>query len=280
MKKLLFSVLILFLIIFKLFSGEATFFKQDISTQGNWKTAYGKEGFAICNDVINYPTYSSVILQNTSTFTWQDPSNDIRSLEKANSTERLASLWYSSTSSIIDINLTDSLYHQLAIYFLDWDQHEGGRNQSVEILDVDNNDSILYSSTLSNFNNGTYLVWKIKGHIKIRIINLNSATSSSCFNGIFFDKWGPVLALTWNHNSPEENISHYNVYRNNVFIDSVLLDLTNPPIYFLTRNSGVNIYYVTAVNIIGESGPSNLVTIPENNDVPQKPSGLRLVITE
>src|SRR4029077_13685988 len=99
----------------------AAFVKADTATQGTWQTFYGADGQAIANDVTNYPRYAQVVQAGPAPVTWSPSTTDLRALQKGATTGRIASTWYSGTSFSFDINLTDGLAHQVALYCLDWD---------------------------------------------------------------------------------------------------------------------------------------------------------------
>src|SRR5579871_5499536 len=89
----------------------------------------------------------------------------------------------------MDLNLMDGKSHVVALYLLDWEN--AGRSERVEILDA--NSDVLYTSTVSSFNNGTWLVWDLAGHVQIRVTSL--AGPNAVTSGIFFGSPGaPQLA--------------------------------------------------------------------------------------
>ncbi len=157
----------------------ATFVKVDATTQGNWKSAYGQDGYRLAGDGAKNPTYVTPTVPSNN-WTWTTNTSETRALEKANGTGRIASTWYGYPTTIIDLNFTDTLTHQVAIYCLDWDNN-GPRTQSVEILDSNNN--VLDKRTISSFYNGQYLVWNLSGKVRIRATGL---TTNSVIEGIFF----------------------------------------------------------------------------------------------
>jgi hypothetical protein len=71
---------------------------------------------------------------------------------------------------VLDVNLTDSQLHQIALYFWDW--NNAGRRQMVEVLDAQSQ-NLLDRRVLNNFTNGQWWVWQVKGHVKIRVSNLS-----------------------------------------------------------------------------------------------------------
>ncbi len=159
-----------------------TFVKLDASTQGTWKGSYGADGYAIANDSTNYPAYAQVSFTGANLFTWAGSTTDVRALQKGASANRIASAWYSTTSFLTDLNLTDGNQHQVAIYCLDWDSNQ--RSQTVEVLDAVSG-AVLDTRSLSSFNAGRYLAWNITGHVKIRVTRL--AGFNAVINGLFLD---------------------------------------------------------------------------------------------
>ena len=108
-------------------------------------------------------------------------TSDIRALQKVITADRIAATWFSSTSFVIDLNLTDGNQHQVAFYCLDWDN--GGRRQIIDILDASNN-AVLDSQSVMAFVNGNYLVWSLGGHVKIRVTK--TAGPNGVISGLFF----------------------------------------------------------------------------------------------
>jgi hypothetical protein len=90
----------------------------------------------------------------------------VRALQKAASTDRIASTWYAPSNFTIDLNLLDGNAHSIGLYFLDWDN--SGRVETVSILDAASGNT-LDSRTASGFGNGKWLLWTLSGHVTIRI---------------------------------------------------------------------------------------------------------------
>jgi hypothetical protein len=170
-------------------SGSVVFLRTDTSTQGNWKSNYGADGELIANDSSNAPFYATVGLGNALQWTWTASTADPRALTKYSSaTDRIASAYYNTPSFTLDVNFVDNSPHQVALYLLDWD---GGRIETVSILDANNN-QVLDTHTLSNFNGGQYLVWNMQGHVLVKVQIVNGV--SAAVSGIFFGTAGAVTA--------------------------------------------------------------------------------------
>jgi uncharacterized protein YjbI with pentapeptide repeats len=163
-------------------SGTAAFVQTDTTTQGTWKPLYGAGGQAIPNDVTNYPLYAQVALTGQTAFTWSPATADIRAPQKGATTGRIASAWFSATTFSIDINLTDGLAHQVALYCLDWDS-VNTRAERIDVLDPATG-QVLASTPVSAFSAGQYLVWNLSGHVTLRVTR--TAGPAAVVSGLFF----------------------------------------------------------------------------------------------
>jgi uncharacterized repeat protein (TIGR01451 family) len=160
---------------------SASFVKLDSTTQGSWHGVYGGEGYTIVGDQSLNPTYVTPSPSGQVPYTWVASSGDVRALQKASGTDRIAGVWYSGSTFSVDLPFTDSSTHQLALYLLDWDTT--GRRETVDILDANNN--VLNSQNVtSSFNGGVYLVWNVSGHVKVRISLTGGA--NPVLSGLFF----------------------------------------------------------------------------------------------
>src|SRR5579872_1834357 len=160
---------------------SAQFLKTDLQTQGNWRTNYGGEGYNILGDAAVYPTYAAVTPSGQSFWTWASSTTDPRALQKSAAADHVAATWYSSTSFTLDVRLNDGNPHQMALYFLDWDLR--GRAQTVAVFDAQTG-TMLDSRNVSNFTNGTYLVWTLTGHVAVQITV--SGGINAVLSGLFF----------------------------------------------------------------------------------------------
>ena len=96
--------------------------------------------------------------------------------------DRTASTWWSASSFTIDANLTDGNTHQVAIYCVDWDSG-GVRAERIDVLDAATG-AVLDTRTISDFIKGQYLVWNLRGHV--RLLVTRTAGSNSVVSGLFF----------------------------------------------------------------------------------------------
>ena len=72
---------------------KVVFVGTDVSTVGNWKGAYGSEGYHVILDSTNYPASATVTPSGKSDWTWDSAPTDTRALQRASS-GRIAACWY------------------------------------------------------------------------------------------------------------------------------------------------------------------------------------------
>jgi hypothetical protein len=173
-------------------TATAAFVKYDTTTGGSWKGIYGAEGEVIANDSSNLPAYAQVNVAKLSSWTWVSSTTDARALIKANQSGRIASSWFDKATFDIDVNLTDGVSHQVALYVLDWDFNS--RAERIDILDAGNG-TILNSMKASNFTGGEYLVWNVSGHVIFRVTK-TSVGSNAVVSGVLLGGSGVTPPVT------------------------------------------------------------------------------------
>ena len=103
---------------------------------------------------------------NVDTYLWAASSTDPRALQKnASTTDRIAATWYDSTFTF-NLNITDGLTHQLALYVLDLDGQ--GRNESITISNASTH-AALASHSIKVNGVGDYLVFDVSGNVNVTI---------------------------------------------------------------------------------------------------------------
>jgi hypothetical protein len=127
----------------------------------------------------SYGTFDSV--QNASPYVWVSNTSDTRALETGNGPagSRTAATWF---GAVFDFDVNFNGPQQFELYALDWDS--GGRVETITIIDPSNN-TVLDTETVSNFNQGTYLVWNISGHVEITVTSKNGP--NAVVSGAFFN---------------------------------------------------------------------------------------------
>src|SRR4029079_19289999 len=111
-------------------NNSATFVRTDTTTQGTWKGVLGAQGYSMAGDATSLPAYAQVTMNGQASYTWASSTTDPRALQRAVTAGRLAGTFYAFTSFTIDVQITDGLQHQIALYNLDWDG--SGRTQRID----------------------------------------------------------------------------------------------------------------------------------------------------
>ena len=163
---------------------SVTFVRSDTSTQGNWVSLYGGQGYVVVGGTANLPSFASVVTSGQSDYTWAASTTDPRAplTSSAAGAGRTAACWYTYGTLTVDVNLTDGVTHQVALYALDWDSGNG-RTERMDVVDPANG-SVLDSRTVSSFTGGQYLVYNVTGHVQFRITGV--AGVNAVLSGLFF----------------------------------------------------------------------------------------------
>ena len=140
------------------------------------------QGYDIVSGPVSLPSGDTVTPAGESTYTWTTMSSDPRALQVPGSTNRVAAVWYASTSFTVDVNLGDGAAHNLELYFDDWDSK--GRSETVQLSDAGTG-KVLDTETISAFTAGAYLDWKVSGNLLITITR--TAGANAVLNGLFLD---------------------------------------------------------------------------------------------
>ncbi len=159
---------------------QALFVQTDSSTKGTWNGVYGSEGSIISGVSASMPSSVQVAATGKTDWVWNWSNTDVRALQKYGATDRVASTWFSASSFTVDMTITDGKSHRVALYFLDWDR--AGRSETVEITDATTG-AVLNTQSVSSFGEGKYLVFDIKGRVKIKITRTGGP--NAVLNGIF-----------------------------------------------------------------------------------------------
>ena len=180
--------------VFRNFSGRTTalliFTNADAITSGNWPASYGTN-YLIANTLAftNLPSYAQVTFTNEQIQVWANPSTDPRALLIPGSTNRIASAWTTTnlqgSSFTMDVNLTGTNVHQVALYCVDW-LGTGSVLQKVEVFDYADLSHPLDTRSFQLPPNGVYLTWKLKGHNIFRITKPDATTGNKAMvSGLF-----------------------------------------------------------------------------------------------
>src|SRR5678816_2551564 len=169
-------------------STAAVFVTKDTTTRGDWRSGYGTEGYWINGKGSSYPNYSQVGFANSDFWIWTDNTTDVRALLSPGGTGRIASCAYQATSFDVNLDFTDGRTHRVAFYLCDWDN--AGRSETVQVLNASTG-AVLHSHSISGFSQGQYLVYDLKGSLKIRFSKQSGF--NAVLNGLFFSQAGTQL---------------------------------------------------------------------------------------
>jgi hypothetical protein len=167
-------------------TASAKFAGTDTKDEGNWRNAFGTDGYDIAADPSagnpKLPSYATLSLTGGAPFVWAASTTDVRALQNSANTGRIASAWYTTSTMSFNLNLTDGKTHEVSLYAVDFVNNK--RSERVDVLDATTG-ALLSTQTLSSFQNGTYLTWNLSGNVVIKVTNLNSATNA-VVSGLFF----------------------------------------------------------------------------------------------
>jgi hypothetical protein len=155
---------------------------QNTTTSGNWKNAFGSQGYTVVGDSAKLPAFATTGQSGKADWTWNYSASATPALQKVSTADRIAACWYAGGSFNVSVNISDGLTHKVSFYCLDWDV--AGRSERVDVLDGATG-AVLGTTTLSNFQNGAYLSWDIKGNVTFRFTCLTGF--NAVVSGLFFD---------------------------------------------------------------------------------------------
>jgi autotransporter-associated beta strand protein len=184
--------------------GAATFVGEDDVTQGAWKGKYGTEGYELAigqlnsygvmdletiplgtrsTTLFNGPDY--VICGGALTwFPWPSGSSYAGTTSEQRGLQhpffddalRIPTTWNGAFTR--DLAFTDGQTHRVAVYGCAW--RSATAITQFDIVDAGDG-TLLDSRTLSGYANGKWLVWDLRGHVRLRVTG-----NYACVGGIFF----------------------------------------------------------------------------------------------
>ena len=217
----------------QIITASATFTGTDTTTQGSWMGVYGGDGFETVDDATNDPVFVTVTPTGMADYTWDGASTDIRALQRAAGTGRLAATWYGSTFSI-DLDFTDGTPHAMAFYIVDWDSFN--RTERFDIRDAVSG-SILDSRTATAFAGGQYWRWTFQGHVTVQVTQ-TSGGGGAVVSGMFFGP--PRSTAVFSGTDATTQGNWMGVYGGDGF--QTVDDATNIPAYVTVTPAGVADY--------------------------------------
>ncbi len=160
---------------------QITAFRQDSLTNGNWESKFGKDGYLLfspkkeAKNQEKLPDYlDTLVIKNQGNIHF-DGSNFGAIITK----DPLPT----AQTITIDIPLRDKKPHQIALYFLDYDQQN--RRSAVEVFDKNSLNILAPVQMVRDYRKGKYLVFNFQGSIRIRVNQVRG--KNAALSGIFFD---------------------------------------------------------------------------------------------
>jgi hypothetical protein len=145
-------------------SSSATFVKTDTSTGANWTGIYGTSGY-LTRTANTLPSYVSESLISG----FIDNNQPV---------------WFNYSGDLtFDLNLTDGLTHQVAVYVTGTTTCGGMTGESMDVLDAANTSLSLDSRRITSF--PSWWVWNMKGHVNLRFYSASNGCPTA--TGIFID---------------------------------------------------------------------------------------------
>ena len=163
-------------------TAQASFLGADTTTGGDWRSAYGGDGFDIAQDSSgnspDMPSYAQVSISGQNNWTWPDGTTGLVPLDNAAGTGTILACWTAPGTMEFHINLTDGQTHQVTLY-----STNPGASQQFDVLDATTGITI-NTETLAG-STGMYITWELTGDVIIRVTNLGPDVNAN-INAIFF----------------------------------------------------------------------------------------------
>lgn len=165
----------------------------DSTTSGNWMGNYGAGGAYIIGqspttltlgpDFDNATVTVNVLGATPEVISTRSKSKAALEFNTGVNATRVLSRFVSRTGMTINLDFSDSVTHQVAIYVADTDSN----NHRSEIISASDaaTETITAQQQVSNFKNGKYVIFSVRGDVNINVTNV--AGSSAVVNGIFID---------------------------------------------------------------------------------------------
>ncbi|WP_165073867.1 fibronectin type III domain-containing protein [Paludisphaera rhizosphaerae] len=167
-------------------SASASFVKPDATTQGDWIGSYGGDGYSLAGGWESQPGYATVSFNNKLDYVWDSNvvAGETRAVQKPDGSGRVAAAWFNSSpfEVVVDVTPSDDATHRISLYLLDWDGI--ARITQIEVVDPVTG-AVLDSREASQFHDGLYQTWDVRGSVQFRITRVGGA--NAVVSGIFFD---------------------------------------------------------------------------------------------
>lgn len=164
---------------------SASLVRLDPSTQGTWTGLYGAQGYNVVDGGSSVPNYASMSITGSQpAYDWSGVTGPQDLQVSPGSSTTVAACDYSSSSFTVNVNISDLIGHQVALYLLDGD--DKGRTETVQAFNALTGAVLTPATTVSNFSGGVYLVYNMSGDVNFVITN-GSGSTNCVLSGVFFD---------------------------------------------------------------------------------------------
>jgi len=166
-------------------SGSGSLYKVDTTTKGTWIGAFGADGYTIPQITPSLPAYVTLTEVGGNSYAWSASTTDVRAQQKpATPSDRVASLWYASSSQYADVAFTDAKTHRMTMYV--WDQ-DASRGDTIELRDYANG-TVYDSQNMPKPIAPSQIIWVVRGHLTVRVgLNNTGGANQTAVNGFLFD---------------------------------------------------------------------------------------------
>lgn len=168
----------------------AAFLGRDDRTRGDWRAAYGSEGYAFCGvGIQSLPGYVKELrFGKEQHLRWKPGPDDMRALTGDGGEQRILGCVHTEDDRACyqtftaDIILEHEREFTVALYFVDWD--EKGRELAVEMFDGETRNLVAPLQALHGYGGGVYLVYRYHRSARFRINHIRGLNAT--LSGIFF----------------------------------------------------------------------------------------------
>jgi len=150
---------------------------------GSWQGVFGGQGAVVVGNSTTFPSFVNAFLNGVTERILENSTTRRAALQKIAGDDRVVGYWESASSMTVrlDFQAGDDP-RRVELYFTDFDKRN--RTQILEVFDT-TTATALYSESISDFENGKYVVLELAGSVTLRVTRVSGP--SAVLSGIFFD---------------------------------------------------------------------------------------------
>lgn len=169
---------------------EAVFAGVDETTHGDWQGKYGKNGFWLAGGGVKQPTGVGIDMPPLEPRVWAKDSKERGALMGADG-KRISAGWYFKVPAPLFLKVSDAP-RKVTFYLLnikDGNRVDLAKNRE-EVISIRTLDGrLLDQRSVSDFQEGKYLSWKIRGEVSVGIERgKESGGAAPTFSALFVDE--------------------------------------------------------------------------------------------